>query len=423
MIINTLFHSRSTPVAVLLCLFYCLLPLTPAGATLGGHGPSPEITEEARAEKIEIARLRIHNIAGGIIEGSRDGGQNWEMIGRVAQPTIKVNPRGYNASKYTADASVAATAVNAIHLKARQNVKENRGVIWSLAPRADDEAGRNSLQSEVSPGSAVFTDIPGGSGIFGGPFTPFVGNPIFLDKEKTNNLQAIPADYVPALGDAWIIRIERPKHYPREIIFENRFGGLITIQYGEEKPRPIGQVLRPVQGIGRFIGSYFSEVGRLRANHNGVIDISTSPRGKIGSFQIVPADHAMSPETHYIRELTQWMVVGPVSALDPSWEGTAPLYSSFLRPRYDRADLWGSDPVEGLTGRFWFDVKTRDKSGKMSDWQPMPSLWLEPNKPLPQWAGTALSNVSHIRIVFPFVWDGVTPAPASHVTTTVEEPS
>jgi hypothetical protein len=210
----------------------------------------------------------------------------------------------------------------------------------------------------------------------------------------------------------WVIRIERPRHYPREIIFENRFGGLITIQYGEEKPKPIGQVLRPVQGIGRFIGSYFSEVGRLRANHNGVIDISTSPRGKIGSFQIVPADHAMSPETHYIRELTQWMVVGPVSALDPSWEGTAPLYSAFLRPRYDRNDIWGSDPVEGLIGRVWFDVKKRGSDGTISDWQPMPSLWLEANAPLPKWAGTALSNVTHIRIVFPFVWDNTTPTPA-----------
>ena len=33
--------------------------------------------------------------------------------------------------------------------------------------------------------------------------------------------------------------------------------------------------------------------------------------------------------------------LGPVSALDPSWEGVAPLYSDFLRPRYDEADTLG----------------------------------------------------------------------------------
>jgi hypothetical protein len=376
-----------------------------AFATTAEHGPSPEITPEQGPPLYEMARLRIHNVAGGEIAGSRDKGQTWELIGRVAQPTMKVNPRGYNASKYADIGSVSATAVNAIHLKAGYNAKENRGIIWSLSPRAETAAGSASLQSEVSPGSSAFTDIPGGSGIFGGPFTPFVGNPIFLDNDKNNELKPLPENYVPKLGDVWTILVQRPAKYPREIVFENRFGGLITLQYRDEKPRVIGQVLRPVQGVGRFVGSYFSGVGRLRANHNGVIDVSTSPVGKIGSFQIVPANHAMSPETHYIRELTQWMVVGPVSALDPSWEGVAPLYSNFLRPRYDRNDVWNNDWIEGLAGRFRFEVKLADKKGKISDWQQMPDLHMNDAKTLPTWAGTALANMTHLRIAFPFVWD------------------
>jgi hypothetical protein len=406
-------YFRPVQVLGLILIYLCAL-MPGAHATSAEHGPSPEIMGEATAAKIEIARLRVHNIAGGAIEGSRDGGQTWWFLGRVVQPTMKVNRRGFNASKYVPVGSVAATAVNAIHLKAAQNVPENRGVIWSLAPRADTAAGRVSLQSEVSPGSAVFTDIPGGSGIFGGPFTPFVGNPIFLDNDKNNDLKPLPDNYVPALGNVWVIVIERPRHYPRQIVFENRFGGLITIEYRGpgEKPRPIGQVLRPVLGVGRFIGSYFSEVGRLRANHAGVIDISTSPRGKVGSFQIVPANHAMSPETNYIRELTQWMVVGPVSALDPSWEGSAPLYSSFLRPRYDRLDWYNDDPLE----RFIFQVKVREKNGQISDWKPMPTFSLEADAPLPKWAGTALSNVTHIGIFFPLTTNAYE-APASTPTT------
>jgi hypothetical protein len=387
-------------------LFAVLLtPILPARATTLEHGPSPEITPEQLPPLVEMARLRIHNGAGGIIEGSRDRGKTWELIGHVLQPTQKVNPRGYNASKYALIGGVAATAVNAIHIKAGYNAKENRGIIWSLSPRADTTAGNASLQSEVSPGSSAFTDIPGGTGIFGGPFTPFVGNPIFLDNDRDNNLKPLPDNYVPKLGETWTILIQRPARYPREIVFQNRFGGLITIQYRDEEPRVIGQVLRPVQGIGRFVGSYFSEVGRLRANHNGVIDISTSPRGKVGSFQIVPANHAMSDETHYIRELTQWMVVGPVSALDPSWEGIAPLYSNFLRPRYDRNDVWNQDWIEGLAGRFRFEVKLKNKKGVESDWQPMPTLFLEPNSPLPDWAGTALANMTQLRVAFPFAWD------------------
>ena len=388
-------------------LFFCallainLVAPNPAHATIDAHGPSPEVQAENLVETVEIGRVRLHNIKNGVIEGSRDEGVTWSPIGHILQPVIKVNRRGYNASKYGAIGSVAATAVNAIHLKADQNVPENRGVIWSLAPRADDAAGRNSLQSEVSPQSAAFTDIPGGAGLFGGPFTPFVGNPIFLDNDRNNELKPLPKGYIPKLGESWVIQVRQPKRFPREIIFENRFGGLITISYRGEKPKPIGQVLRPVVGVGRFVGSYFSDEGRLRANHNGVIDISTSPRGVVGSFQIVPANHAQSPETYYVREQTQWMVVGPISALDPSWEGTAPLYSQFLRPRFDVADINNPDTFEGLAGRFYFDVLKRGKT----EFEPMPRFWLLPNKPLPSWANIALRDVEKIRIVFPFSFD------------------
>ena len=408
--------------SVILLAFCALfaLSLPKARATTPEHGPSPAVQAENDVETVEIGRVRLHNIKNGDIEGSRDEGKTWTIIGHVTVPCIKVNVLGFTASKWGADGTVVATAVNAIHLRSGYNAKENRGVIWSLAPMAENMAGRNSLQQEISPQSAVYTDMPGGTGIFGGPFTPFLGNPLFLDNDRNNVLAPLPSGYVPKLGDSWVWQVRRPKRYPREIIFENRFGGLITMQYRGEDPKVIGQVLRPVVGIGRFVGSFFSDPGRLRANHEGVIDISTSPRGAVGSFQIVPANHAMSTEVHYIRELTQWMVVGPVSATDPSYEGTAPLFTRFLRPRYDEADWKNPDTIEGLAGRFYFDVQMRGKS----TWEKMPSFWVQADKPLPTWAGTALENVGKIRIVFPFVWDDgskastTTPTvPATNTTT------
>jgi hypothetical protein len=401
---------------ILLAIWLSFSP--PARATTPGHGPSPEILAEVNEPTIEIARVRLQNIKNGVIEGSRDEGKTWTPIGHILVPCLKVNDQGYNASRYGPAGTVVATAVNAIHLKAGFNTKANKGIIWSLAPLAETPAGKFSLQSEVSPQSAAFTDIPGGSGLFGGPFTPFLENPIFLDNDRNGNLTPLPTGYVPKGGDTWIIQIKRPRHYPREIIFENRFGGLITLQYRGEEPKVIGQVLRPVVGVGRFVGSFFSEVGRLRANHNGVVDISTSPRGAVGSFQIVPANHAMSPETHYIREQTQWMVVGPVSALDPSPEGIAPLFNRFLRPRYDTSDLDDIDPIEGLAGRFYFDVL---KTGK-KEFEPMPTFWILADKPLPSWAPTALKDVEKIRIVFPFVWDDVPPTVSTPPTPSAPTP-
>lgn len=380
---------------------FCGINISQSLATIKGeHGPSPEVAAMQDTYKIEIARLRIQNTKGGVIQGSFDEGKTWLDLGHVLIPTTKVNRKGYNASKYGAPGTVVASAVNDLHFKAAQNVADNRGVVWTIAPLKNETAGNFSLQSAVSPNSAVYTDIPGGTGIFGGPFTPFVGNQILFSKSLGETPQALPENYVPAVGDVWTIPVKRPLRYPRQITFENRFGGFIWLQFRGEEPKVIGEVLRPVVGIGRFVGSFFAGVGRIRANHKGVIDISTSPRNKIGGFQIVPANHAMSPETHYIRELTQWMVVGPVSVLDPSWENVAPLFSDYIRPRYEKDGLWKYDAMESLLGRFRVEVQTK----KNKDWQPMPEYGLEAGAPLPQWANTCLSNVTAIRIVFPFSW-------------------
>ena len=208
--------------SVILLAFCAFLGISQpkAHATTLEHGPSPAVQPENDEETIEIGRVRLHNIKNGEIEGSRDEGKTWGVIGHILVPCIKVNVLGFNASKYGQNGSVVATAVNAIHLRTGYNAKENRGIIWSLAPLAETAAGRNSLQQEISPQSAAYTDMPGGTGLFGGPFTPFVGNPLFLDNDRNNSLAPLPLDYIPKLGDSWVWQVRRPKRYPREIVFE-----------------------------------------------------------------------------------------------------------------------------------------------------------------------------------------------------------
>jgi hypothetical protein len=41
----------------------------------------PKWRPEQATNKIEVARLRIHDIKDGLIEGSRDRGQTWETLG------------------------------------------------------------------------------------------------------------------------------------------------------------------------------------------------------------------------------------------------------------------------------------------------------------------------------------------------------
>ncbi|MHB9024746.1 MAG: hypothetical protein ACYC7E_11325 [Armatimonadota bacterium] len=388
--------SRISGVLLFLTLSLVAARAATVTAQERAHGPSPEVSAYQQSKRVEIYRLRIVNDSNGEVAGSRDGGTTWQNLGLVTHYTEKVTKQGYTASKWAPIGAVAATAVNAIHLRTGYNANDDKGIVFSILPKEMRTEAGVKLQSFLSPDASIYTDIPGGTGIFGGHWAPILGNPVFL--EKPEGLQRIPDGYIPRRGDVLIIPVIEPLDAPREIIFENRFGGFITAIDWNGGSRLIGQVLKPVAGVGRFTGTQYTGVGRLRANHNGVIDISVSPFQTIGGFQILPREHAMSPEMTRARTMTQWMVVGPLDARDPSWEGVAPLFLGYLRPDWSDDDWAGPDWLRKVTSRVLVDVRIKE-----GPWQPMPSFTFDPDlrKPLPEWCMTALQDVTHIRIFMP----------------------
>lgn len=377
------------------CWLLALLTVAPLTATTLSHGPSSEVASENQPEFLEKYRLRLHNSANGLIEASRDRGATWTVLGHILSPVTTVNRSGFTASRWAQDSAIAATAVNAIHVKVTNNPQSGAGVVFSFVPVEQGVTFKGgAAQTQLS--SAARTNIPGGTVLFGGGWAPFINSPVFV--ERAGNLERLAPEFSPKDSDVFVVVVQRPAKYPVEMTIENRFGGLITIRYSGEEPRVIGQVLRPVLGVGRFEGSFFAAVGRIRANHPGVIDVSTSPYHEHGGFQIIPANHAMSPEMTYARRHTQWMVVGPLNGLDPSWEGTAPLYSYFLQPSYDPKGFFTENWPESLLSRFRVEVKLKDGD----PWQRMVEYAVDPKAPLPEEAFTALKDVKALRIVFPF---------------------
>lgn len=398
---------------VLLTIPACAVDVQPA--------PSPEVAAENADRGPEILRIRVGNEAGGAIEVSRDGGESWLALGHVRTPATAVNTAGYTASQWAEDASVAATAVNAVHVKVANKPDTGRGIVFSLVP-----AGEAVGAAEGRGSTTIATDIPGGEGIFGAGLGPFVNSPVYV--ERGGELVRLPPDYAPAEGDRIVIRVLEPATRLAAIEFDNSFGGLIRLRYAGGEEKIIGMVLRPVIGIGRFAGTRDAAPGRIRANHPGVIDISTSPAGMVGGFQIVPSGHADSRETSYIRTGTQWMVVGPLTATDPSWEGVAPLFGGYIRPSYRADDIEHANWAQRLLSRA--QVQVRVDGG---EWRLMPriaidpdapeqtdsnnrgldGLWrihssLNPYVPLSSVANTALQGVTDIRIVLPrtHFWPG-----------------
>jgi hypothetical protein len=367
----------------------------------------------------EQLRVELTNQAGAEVRASRDGGRSWIVLGHVLSAARKVNPQGFRAAMWVADSCVAATAVNAVHLKVATNPATGRAITLSLAPHGE-------LEGDVQPQAAIVLDTKPGEGVFGG-LGPTVGSPVCL--WQAGQWQAFPADYQPRDGDRLLILRLVPERQLRYVDFENVFGGKITATYQDGGQEVLGHVLTPVTGIGRFDGTKYADHGRLRANHPGVLDVSTSPYGMVGGFQIIPWEHANDPEMDYVRTNRQWMVVGP-NDLSRGWDGQAPLFWGNLYPSWRADDFDQADACDRLLSRVLVLCQRRGKTAG-DEWEELPRiafsgtapvksprpagdrLWLiyEPPSgyaPLPPAASSALADVVAIRFSLPMemFWPG-----------------
>jgi hypothetical protein len=364
-------------------------------AVVGLSSVAPETLAENETKLVELYRIRIENTQNGNIEASDSKGLRWEKLGQVLIPCKAVNRQGFTASKWGKAGTVVASAVNAIHIKTAHNLDADRGVIFSVLPSEQLNNNQQNYRSYLNQSSSIYTNIRIGDGIFGDQWSLFVGNLVYLEAQE--KLIPLPYNYILKDGDVLVIKVLRPDPYPSQIIFENKYGGLIYLKYFTGKSKPIGQVLKPVLGIGRFIGTKGTNVGRIRANHNGVIDISTSPLDKVGGFQIIPAEHSESPEMFKAKSGTQWMIIAPLDALSQGNEGTSPFFSGYIMPRYNKTNIHAENWIEQVSQQTLVQVKYKDQK----DWRPMPVYYVDQHKELPERYNTVLKDVEQIRILFP----------------------
>jgi len=364
------------------------------GALMAAVWPSPSWAAQ------EELRIRLENRPGGTIAVSRDADTSWLTIGQVISPANAVNQHSYNASRWVPDSTVAASAVNAIHIKVANAAETGYGITFSLVPAGEVIGAATRKYSSV-----IVTDMLPGTELFGG-LGPQVGSPVYVE-DADGKPGKLAGDYHPAIGDVLTIVRQQPPRRVRYIDFANEFGGDITVTYADGSHEVIGLVMRPVCGIGRFEGTRYAAAG---------------PYGLVGGFQIIPADHANDAEVSYIKTNTQWMVVGPRHH-NESWKGAAPLFSGYLYPSYRPDDLTGG--YANWLQRTLSRCQVLAKTGE-GDWDLLPRIALDPQapetskppkdnrtwrirasldvrEPLPAAAQRALMNLRAIRIRLPQV--------------------
>ncbi|MBQ7220122.1 MAG: hypothetical protein IJS28_03995 [Synergistaceae bacterium] len=318
--------------------------------------------------------LRIPCIIGSNVKAVMPHGEIL-TLGQVLKFPVKTNHPAYTASKWAAPSTVCASAVNAVHILV--NVEDGRGRIISLVPSI-------TVAPAAAPGAYFSLDMPAGTGIFGG-FAPLTGSEVRV----LHDGQESPLTDTPSEGDTLIIRTplpESPSVYMVDI--ENRPAGRV-IAYGARGAHVIARVVRRVAGVGRFGGTVYQNVGRIRASHSGVIDVSTSRRDEVGGIQIMPLKHALtSHEMINAWSLTQWMIIAPLPGM-PDLEGTPPLFKSALVPGPQLGDKLPD--VWSQYGRKPLVLCRRDGG----EWERLPEVSGK--------VDDALIDVTHLRIYFP-VW-------------------
>ncbi len=348
----------------------------------------PAVAEEENNPTYTLKhKIYIENFAGGNVSVVDLQGKH-TIIGSVyrASTAAKQSSDGFWAAHYDKGidgtySCVTATAVNAMHLKvgpqnAYDPLNPNAWSPWQISVGInEDYTSANGSYSNAM----IYTSVPGGTNIFGGSCAPYVGNPVkYLNAQSQwESLDTYyNGDFTKAVPKRLLIEVytaSTKNGTPDYIEFENwaagdtvggqlkSQNGRVLVHYPNGVTKYVADIIQRVKGTGRFVGSEYAEVGRVRAAHPGVICLSTSPKVGLtndaslrGGFQFVPANHAkylsydLGQESFIGRD--QWGIIAYIGAdsealydsdyiidgsvsFDPVWEGVAPLFAEYINPR------------------------------------------------------------------------------------------
>ncbi|MDR0648619.1 MAG: hypothetical protein LBF92_04735 [Synergistaceae bacterium] len=263
-------------------------------------------------------------------------------VGKVRAVPAKSRYPGFTASKYGIGGQVIATAANAHHIQV--SVENGEGRTISLIPS-------ETFVAASGMGTSFVVEGVGGAGLWG-KYAPFVSSPVYILNQVGvpvlfNSMELFK--YAKALE----IRVYRPSDEIDYIEIENREGGLAW--YHDEKgDHQFAVVESGVTGTGRFEGSLYQSRGRVRANHPGVICVSTTDKFDIGGFQIIPLTHTYSKEMQKTRRMKQYIVLRGVDFEDLT--GHEPFFRGFIRPGDSEGDLGRAGSVVCMIGGQWGEL-------------------------------------------------------------------
>src|SRR5690625_3960064 len=375
-----------------------------------GHRLPPQAHHENNPYLEKQFTVEIENFEDGKIERVNLDG-NRQTLGHVQRPatgTVEAND-GFRASKYSqavdgTPGHLLATSVYVLRSKVGPDALYDP-VAYSNFNPAEDERDWTTRLLDMRPdrylgadhgnwlADTIYTDIPGGEGIFGGTSSLPTGAPLRywddysaewqpIGEYFADDPEAVPPErlqftaYKPSTDLGTPTYLEFENWASGDVVNGETKGqnGSITVGYPGGIERHVADVVQRVEGIGRFGGTEFAEIGQMDTNHPGALTFSTSPRvgftwdpDDMGGFQIVPANHVKFLSNDVGQDSfigkPQWLIVGPINSdpemlyddryivngdlsFAPGWEASAPIFGMYARAIFDADDLGNSTYFE-----------------------------------------------------------------------------
>ncbi|MDR1514751.1 MAG: hypothetical protein LBS45_03575 [Synergistaceae bacterium] len=263
-------------------------------------------------------------------------------VGKVRGVPIKSRYPGFTASKYGIGGQVIASAANAHHIQV--SVEGGLGRTISLIPS-------ETFVAASGMGTSFVVEGVGGAGLWG-RYAPFVGSPVYIINQVGVPVLFNSMDLF-KYAKAIEIRVYEPEDEIDYIEIENKEGGLAWYHDGKGDHQ-FAVVESGVTGTGRFEGSLYQSLGKVRANHPGVICVSTTNKYDIGGFQIVPLTHTYSKEMQKTRRMSQYIVLRGIDFEDLT--GHAPFFRGYIRPSESEDALSRVGSVVCMIGGQWREL-------------------------------------------------------------------
>ncbi|MCH7472343.1 hypothetical protein IIA79_05260 [bacterium] len=249
-------------------------------------------------------------------------------VGKVSRPAKSLNVSTYHASLEADSLTVAASAVDGVHIKAYSGAEGSPGAVISILP-AESEHLFQGVGPFLEREDAIRTDIAAGRGIFGGAYPLIVGNPVSVYRDGVH-VYFSPDNNAVMIGDIIIIEVRTPAQWPKELTAENRLAGSVVMRSEEGASTEIGQLATPIGGSARLDSDEYCAPGGISSTSTTMLAIDLALLGETGGLQLRSRAGGMEAGLGYNQGSPQYGIVLGRNGRDLSTE--PPLFSGYIYP-------------------------------------------------------------------------------------------